>query len=148
MVQAFAAEEYEIERFCQEAEQNRRAKYLAEKVKALQFVVVGFLQAMSVVLLFFLGGWQISQGNLTGSEFISYVAGVAMLIDPIAITTSNYNEFKQGEASVDRIFELMEIQPTVVEKEDAIALPNVTGKVEYRHVSFFLFTRTTCLKKP
>ena len=56
LVQAFAAEEYEIERFTEEAEQNRRAKYLAEKVKALQFVVIGFLYAMSVVLLFFFGG--------------------------------------------------------------------------------------------
>jgi ATP-binding cassette subfamily B protein len=59
-----------------------------------------------------------------------------MLIDPIAHLTSNYNEFKQGQASVDRIFELLAIAPTVVEKENAIALPPVTGKVEYRHVSF------------
>ena len=56
LVQAFAAEEYEINRFSLEAEQNRKAKYLAEQVKALQFVVVGFLEAMSVILLFFLGG--------------------------------------------------------------------------------------------
>jgi ATP-binding cassette subfamily B protein len=58
------------------------------------------------------------------------------LIDPIAHITSNYNEFKQGEASVDRVFELIAIQPTVSEKPDAIALPPVTGKVEYRNVSF------------
>ena len=136
LVQAFVAESYEIQRFAQEAEHNRRAKYLAERLKAVQFVVVGFLQAMSIVFLFFLGGWQISQGNLTGGEFITYVVAVAMLIDPIAHLTSNYNEFKQGQASVDRIFELLAIAPTVVEKENAIALPPVTGKVEYRHVSF------------
>jgi len=136
LIQAFAAEDYEIQRFTHQAEQNRRAKYLAEKIKAIQFVVIGFLQAMSVVLLFVLAGWQISQGNLTGSEFVSYVAGVALLIDPINHLTSNYNDFKQGEASVDRIFELMAVQPTVVEREDAIALPTVTGKVEYRNVSF------------
>lgn len=136
LIKAFVAEEYTIKLFAHEAEQNRRAKYLAEQVKSLQFVVVGFLEAMSVILLFFLGGWQISQGNLTGTQFVSYVAGVALLIDPIAITTSNYGEFKQGEASCDRIFELLEIQPTVVEKSDAIALPSVSGKVEYRHVHF------------
>ncbi len=136
LVKAFAAEEYEIARFVQEAEQNRRAKYLAERVKALQFVIVGFLEAMSILLLFFLGGWQISQGNLTATAFISYVAGVALLIDPIAITTSNYSEFKQGEASCDRIFELLAIQPSVVEKPGAIALPPVSGKVVYRNVTF------------
>ncbi|HLO51781.1 MAG TPA: ABC transporter ATP-binding protein [Kamptonema sp.] len=146
LVKAFAAEGYEINRFVQEAEQNRRAKYLAERVKALQFVIVGFLEAMSVILLFFLGGWQISQGNLTGAGFMSYVAGVALLIDPIAITTSNYSEFKQGEASCDRIFELLAIQPTVVEKTDAIALPPVSGKVEYRKVTFAYQTEKPVLQ--
>ncbi len=136
LVQAFAAEEYAFDRFSQEAERNRQAKYAAERLKAFQFPVVGFLEAMSVLLLFLLGGWQISQGNLTGSSFVSYVAAVALLIDPIAHITSNYNEFKQGEASVDRIFELVAIQPTVVEKPDALALPSVIGKVEYRNISF------------
>jgi ATP-binding cassette subfamily B protein len=136
LVQAFAAEEYEIARFAEEAEHNRQAKYAAERLKAIQNPVVGFLYAMSVLLLFFLGGWQISRGNLTGAEFVSYIAGVGLLIDPIAHITSNYNEFKQGEASVDRIFELVAIQPTVVEKPGAAVLPPVTGKVEYRHISF------------
>ncbi|WP_445245653.1 ABC transporter ATP-binding protein [Microcoleus sp. OTE_8_concoct_300] len=136
LIKAFVAEDYEIARFAEEAEQNRRAKYLSERVKALQFVVVGFLEAMSVILLFFLGGWQISQGNLTGTQFISYIAGVALLIDPIAITTANYGDFKQGEASSDRIFELLAIKPTVVEKPGAIELPPVTGKVEYRNINF------------
>lgn len=136
LVQAFAAEEYEIARFAIEAEHNRQAKYATERLKAIQNPVVGFLYAMSVLLLFFLGGWQISQGNLTGAQFVSFLAGVALLIDPIAHITSNYNEFKQGEASVDRIFELVAIQPTVVENKSAEFLPPVTGKVEYRNISF------------
>jgi len=136
LVQAFAAEDYTLNRFSQEAEHNRKAKYAAEHLKAIQLPLVGFLYAFSVLLLLFLGGWQISVDNLTGSEFVSYLAAVGLLIDPIAHTTSNYNEFKQGEASVDRIFELVAIRPTVVEKPNAIALPPVSGKVEYRHVSF------------
>ncbi|MEG5161535.1 ABC transporter ATP-binding protein [Microcoleus sp. AT3-A2] len=146
LIKAFVAEDYEIARFAEEAEQNRRAKYLSERVKALQFVVVGFLEAMSVILLFFLGGWQISQGNLTGTQFISYIAGVALLIDPIAITTANYGDFKQGEASSDRIFELLAIQPTVVEKSGAIELPHVTGKVEYRNINFAYNSETPILQ--
>ncbi len=136
LVQAFAAEEHELERFCYEAEANRLAKYQAEKAKAFQFVVVGFLLVMTVLFIFFLGGWQISLGNLTGKEFVSYITGVALLIDPITHTTSNYNKFKEGQASVDKIFELLAIQPAVMEKAQAIALPSATGKVEYRAVSF------------
>jgi len=145
LVQAFAAEDYEIRRFVEEAEQNRRVKYLTEKLKAFQFVVVGFLEAMSVIFLFFLGGWQIKEGRLTGAEFVSYVAAVALLIDPIAITTSNYNDFKQGEASVDRVFELLQIKPLVQENPQAKTLEAITGKVEYQDVSFTYPTATETL---
>lgn len=136
LIQAFAAEDYEIKRFSHEAESSRQAKYSAERLKAIQIPVLGFLEAMSGLMLLCVGAWQISQGNLTVAKFFSYLAAVAQLIDPIAHITSNYNEFKQGEASVDRIFEILAIQPTVVEKPNALTLPPVTGKVEYCNVSF------------
>ncbi|MEA5535435.1 ABC transporter ATP-binding protein [Crocosphaera sp. XPORK-15E] len=136
VVQAFAGQDYEVKRFSQEAKQNRQARYKAEKLKATQYPVVGFLEAVSIMSLFLIGGWQISQGNLRSEEFVSYLAAVAILLHPIDLMTSNYNEFKQAEASVDRIFELMAETPTVVEKENALILPQVTGKVEYFDVSF------------
>ncbi len=136
LVQAFAAENYEIARFSREAERSLQAKYLTERIKAIQIPIVGFLEALSALSLLLVGVWQIQKHNLTVTEFFSYLAAAALLIDPIGHTTNNYNEFKQGEASVDRVFELLAIKPTVEEKPDAIALPAVTGKVEYRHVSF------------
>lgn len=136
LLQAFAAEDYMLDRIGREAERNRRARYRTEQLKAIQQPVVGFLEAVSLLLFLLLGGWQVSQGNLTGGQFVSYLTAVLMLIDPISLVTSNYNEFKQGEASIDRIFELLAIQPKVVDKPGAAALPPVTGKVEYRNVSF------------
>ncbi len=136
VVKAFAAQDYEVKRFSQEAEHNRQARYHAEKLKATQYPVVGFLEAISIMLLFLIGGWQISQGNLRSEEFVSYLAAVALLLHPIDLMTSNYNEFKQAEASVDRIFELVERKPSVTESSQGLTLPPVTGKVEYSHVSF------------
>lgn len=147
LVQAFAAEEYTLERFSREAERNRRARFRTEQLKAIQFPVVGFLQAASLLLLLLLGGWQISTKNLTGGEFVSYLTAVAMLIDPIALATSNYNEFKQGEASLDRIFELLDLQPTVTDAAEATILPTVSGKVEYRNVSFAYQAHQPVLKE-
>jgi ATP-binding cassette subfamily B protein len=136
LVQAFAAENYEIARFGYEAERSLKAKYSAERLKAIQIPIIGFLEALSALSLLMVGAWQIYQRNLTVGDFFSYLAAAALLIDPIGHTTNNYNEFKQGEASVDRVFELMAIQPRVVEKRVAIAMPPVKGKVEYRHVAF------------
>lgn len=136
LIQAFSAEDYEVKRFVVSAEANRKAKYSTEIAKALQFVVVGFLEAMSVVLLFYLGAVQIKHAQLTGGEFVSYVAAVALLIDPIAITTSNYNEFKQGQASIDRIFELFTLKPLVYNSPNAQELPPISGKVTYENINF------------
>ena len=136
LVQAFSAQDYENKRFSVEAEQHRIARYKSEQIRALQFFIVGFLQGISVLILFLLGGWQIAQGNLTGPGFVSYVTAVALLIDPISFSTTNYNQFKQTEASVERIFELMAIQPSIVENQEAIKLFSTRGNVEYRDVSF------------
>ncbi|MBD2499590.1 ABC transporter ATP-binding protein [Anabaena azotica] len=136
LIRAFAAEKYEIARFSREAERSFQAKYSTERLKAIQIPIVGFLEALSALSLLMVGAWQIQQNNLTVGEFFSYLAAAGLLIDPIGHVTNNYNEFKQGEASVDRIFELMAMQPTVVEKPSAITLPAVKGKVEYRSVTF------------
>jgi ATP-binding cassette subfamily B protein len=136
LVRAFAAEGYEIDRFTVEAEKNRQAKYRAAWLKAVQYPVVGFLYALVVMLILLMGTWQISQGNLTAAAFGSYVAAALMLIDPVNHFIHNYGEFKQGEASVDRIVELLEIEPAVRELPNARELPPVTGRVEYRQVTF------------
>ncbi|OSO94598.1 LuxR family transcriptional regulator [Cylindrospermopsis raciborskii CENA303] len=136
LIQAFAAEKYEIARFTREAQRTLKAKYSAERLKAIQIPIVGFLEALSALSLIMVGAWQISQGNLTVGEFFSYLAAAALLIDPIGHTTHNYNEFKQGEASLERVFELLLIKPTVIENPIAMTLPNINGKIEYRDVSF------------
>jgi len=136
IIQAFAAESYEIIRFSKEAKNTLKAKYNTERLKAIQIPIIGFLQAISFLLLLFFAAWQISIENLTVGTFFSYLSAAALLIDPVSHTTNNYNLFKEGEASVDRVFELLAIKPAVIEKPDAIPLPPVTGKVEYRNVSF------------
>ncbi|MBW4479570.1 MAG: ABC transporter ATP-binding protein/permease [Tolypothrix brevis GSE-NOS-MK-07-07A] len=136
IIQAFAAEKYEVARFSREADRTMKAKYSGERLKAIQIPIIGFLEAVSILILLFVGGWQIATGNLTVDKFVAFLTAGALLIDPIGHVTNNYNEFKQGEASVDRVFELLAIQPTVEEKNNAIALPDVSGKVEYSHVSF------------
>ncbi|MEO0538138.1 MAG: ABC transporter ATP-binding protein [Cyanobacteria bacterium P01_A01_bin.123] len=136
LIRAFAAEQYAIDCFSEEADRNRQAKYAAEWLKAVQYPVVGFLYALVVILLFLTGSWQIASGNLTGEQLGSYVAAALMLIDPVTHLIDNYGQLKQGEASVDRIFELFEVEPAVRESATAKVLPPIAGKVEYRGVSF------------
>jgi ATP-binding cassette, subfamily B, bacterial len=136
LVKAFAAEAYEQQRFAQLAQQNQQARFAAEQLKALQFPVVAFIQVVGVLFLFGLGAWQIAQGRLTGAAFVSFLTGIALMIEPIQQLTATYNDLKESQASLERVFELLQHQPTVVEGPQAPDLPHVTGKVEYQQVSF------------
>ncbi|HEY9762067.1 MAG TPA: ABC transporter ATP-binding protein [Trichocoleus sp.] len=136
LVRAFAAEDYAIEQFTVEAEKNRQARYQAAWLQSVQYPVVGFLYAFVVMSILLVGTWQISKGNLTGASFGSYVAAALMLIDPVNHFIHNYGQFKQAEASMDRVAELLAIEPAVRELPDAMEMPPVTGKVEYRKVTF------------
>ncbi|MEO1507289.1 MAG: ABC transporter ATP-binding protein, partial [Cyanobacteria bacterium J06633_23] len=136
VVKAFAADEYEVGRFSAVADENRIAKYRAEHLTAIQYPVVGFLEAVGIMFLFLLGGWQIALGSLQPQEFVSFLVAVALLIDPINLVTQHYNSFKQTEASAERVFELFSEQPTLENQPNAGALPSITGKVEYRDISF------------
>jgi ATP-binding cassette subfamily B protein len=136
IVQAFAAQDYEVDRFNQEAEQNRRVRYRAERIKALQYPVVGFLEALSILSLFGVGGWQIASGHLEPQGFVSFLAAVALLLHPIDLVTQHYNEFKQAEASVERVLEVLALTPDLVDSPTAIVLPPVGGEVRFDQVSF------------
>jgi ATP-binding cassette, subfamily B, bacterial len=135
-IQAFAAEDYANFRFGQEAELNYQVKYSTENLKAFQYPIISLIQVVGILFLCILAGWQISLENLTGRDFVSYLIAIALLIDPIAMTTSNFNEIKQAEASVDRVFELFQIPVTIIERPNAIELPRIIGKIDYQHVSF------------
>ncbi len=136
LIQAFAAEDYEIERFAQASAQNRDARYAVAWLQAVQFPVVGFLYAGMIVVLLLVGTWQISIGNLASEGFGTYVINALLLLDPVNHVIQNFNEFKQGEASVDRALELLQLKPLVQDVPDAQPLTEVIGRVTYRDVSF------------
>ena len=143
IVQAFAAQEYEVKRFSERAKLNRDAKYRTEHVTAVQYPVLGFFEALSVMLLFLVGAWQISTGNMAAEEFVTFLTIIAILINPIDLATQQYNLYKQTEASAERVFDLMNLQPTLVEAPDAKPLPAIVGEVDYRNVSFSYRRRLT-----
>jgi ATP-binding cassette, subfamily B, bacterial len=136
LIQAFAAENFNMQQFKEGSEENRRARYNTERARAIQYPVVSFLQVSSILFMFVLASWQISLGQLTVSKFISYLTNIALLIDPINNTTNNFNDFKQGQASIDRILELLAEQPLIQEKTNAIVLPPIAGRVSYHDVTF------------
>jgi ATP-binding cassette, subfamily B, bacterial len=136
LVRAFAAEPWLQQRFETEIDLHRRARYRTQRLLALQYPVVGFLEAAGILAVLLMGAARIQSGDLNGQGFSSYVAALLMLIDPISHLTTNFNEFQQGQASLRR---LREIEQQAVEPPDrpqALSLGQVAGELTLEKVNF------------
>ena len=136
LVRAFAAEPWLQHRFEIEIDLHRRARYRTQRLLALQYPVVGFLEAAGILTVLLMGAARIQNGGLTGQGFSSYVAALLMLIDPISHLTTNFNEFQQGQASLRRLREIELEAVEAPDRDDAEPLEQVAGALELKQVSF------------
>ena len=136
LVRAFAAEPWLQERFETEIDLHRRARYRTQRLLALQYPVVGFLEAAGILAVLLMGAARIQSGDLTGQGFSSYVAALLMLIDPISHLTTNFNEFQQGQASLRRLREIEQEAVEPPDHADAAPLGRVAGELLLEQVSF------------
>ncbi len=136
LVRAFAAEPWLQRRFDTEIDLHRRARYRTQKLLALKYPVVGFLEAAGILAVLLMGAARIQAGELTGQGFSSYVAALLMLIDPISHLTTNYNEFQQGQASLRRLRQIEQEAVEPPDRADARALGQVHGELVLEGVGF------------
>jgi ATP-binding cassette subfamily B protein len=95
--------------------------------------------------LLLIGAWRIQSGQLNGQGLSSYVAALLMLIDPIAHLTTNFNEFQQGQASLQRL-RAIEAEPVEApDRSNAHPLQMVRGQLQLQGVSFGYDSRTPVL---
>jgi ATP-binding cassette subfamily B protein len=136
LVRAFAAEPWLQQRFEEEIDLHRRARYRTQRLLALQYPVVGFLEAAGILAVLLIGAARIQAGGLDAQGFSSYVTALLMLIDPISHLTTNFNEFQQGQASLRRLREIEREPVEAPDRPDAQPLGQVAGSLELRNVSF------------
>jgi len=136
LVRAFAAEPWLQQRFEIETDLHRRARYRTQRLLALQYPVVGFLEAAGILAVLLMGAARIQSGDLNGQGFSSYVAALLMLIDPISHLTTNFNEFQQGQASLRRLREIEQEAVEQPDRPDARPLGAVAGELRLEQVSF------------
>ena len=136
LVRAFAAEPWLQQRFETEIDLHRRARYRTQRLLALQYPVVGFLEAAGILAVLLMGAARIQSGDLTGQGFSSYVAALLMLIDPISHLTTNFNEFQQGQASLRRLRQIEQEAVEPPDRPDARPLGTVDGELVLEQVSF------------
>jgi len=134
-IRAFAAETWIENRFYKRLIANKKAKYKTLKLLAFQHPVVGFVEAFGILGILGIGAARINQGLLTSEEFSSFFAAILMLIDPISHISTNFNDYKQAEASIKRLKSINQ-EPLEDDKENSRRISNFEGKISFKKVNF------------
>ena len=134
-IRAFAAENWIENRFQKRLGANKKAKYKTLKLLAFQHPVVGFVEAFGILAILGLGAARINLGLLTSEEFSSFFAAILMLIDPISHVSTNFNDYKQAEASIKRLKNINQA-PIEDNKKNLTRILNIEGEICFKKVNF------------
>tara|TARA_B100000700_G_scaffold109579_1_gene123520 strand:+ start:30 stop:1769 length:1740 start_codon:yes stop_codon:yes gene_type:complete len=146
MVKAFAVEEWLQNNFEKQVELHKEAKYKMLRLVALQHPIVGLIEIFGILSILTIGTFRIQNGGISSQEFGSFFTAIIMLIDPISHITTNYNELKQGEASLRRLNEITE-NPIEISTSNNKEIHNkINGSIKLKNIFFSYDNNNQVLK--
>ncbi|XP_052172426.1 ABC transporter B family member 29, chloroplastic [Diospyros lotus] len=134
-VKASSAELSETVRFQRLAHADMSERLKKRKMKALVPQILQLLY-FGALLLLCVGSKVVLGGSFDSCGMVSFITSLVFLIEPIQGVGKAYNELKQGEPAIERLFDLTRFQPKVIERPDAIHLEYVNGGVKFCDISF------------
>ena len=138
IVKGFNAEEKLSRKFTQSTSKFRRLMTAVLQRKGLASPFSEFLGVAVVITVLWYGGSLVlgKESSLTPQEFMGYIGLFYTIINPIkSITTVNYSIIK-GNASAERVFEILETENPIIEKTDAIIKTDFENDVSLENISF------------
>ena len=136
MVKAFAVEAWLQDDFDKQVKLHKEAKYKMLRLVALQHPIVGLIEIIGILGILTIGTYRIQTGGMSNEEFGSYFTALIMLIDPISHITTNYNELKQGQASLRRLNEITNKPIEISSSDRGITPDRIDGKLSFKDVCF------------
>ena len=82
------------------------------------------------------GSRAVIEGTLTPGELVSFLIYTMMVASPIAAFTGIYSQFQRAMGASERVFELLDTPPEMIDAADAADLPPIAGEVSFEDVSF------------
>jgi ABC-type multidrug transport system fused ATPase/permease subunit len=136
VVRAFGQEPRHRRRFAQLNDDNRSANMRTVRLNAAYFPSVELMSALATVGILVYGGYQAIAGDVTIGVLVAFVAALNNFFDPIQQLSQLYTTYQSGMAALDKIFELLDESPDVVDRRGALTLPRLEGRLDFEHVSF------------
>ncbi len=136
VVKAFARERYEINRFSELTYQVFSGELSAAKLGSLYRPIMQFITYSASIIIWLVGGWQILQGELTLGILFEFQYYMVRFFGPVRTLCEMNERFIRAGTSAERVFEILDTPPTVSDRDDAQAIDNIRGDIEFREVFF------------
>jgi len=137
VIKALCRERENLEEFSELTDQMYDASYRAAWLSALFLPTVQLISAVALGAIVWYGGLQTQFGTMTVGGIQAFVGYVTFMLWPIQDLARVYAEMQQTIASAERVFSLIDAQPEVADRPDAVDPGTIAGDVIFDHVDFW-----------
>jgi ATP-binding cassette subfamily B protein len=135
IVKAFAREEYQLHRFQRAVARVFDQSIYSTKLQAFFSPLLGLLPQLSIALVLLIGGREVIANNLSLGDFTAFYTYAVMLAGPMRMLGMTMGMAQRAVASGNRLFEILDREPSIQSPPGAPALPEGGGRVELRDVT-------------
>lgn len=136
VAKSFTNEEYEIDKFNEGNRAFSEARKESYKVMAEFISGIGIMSNILNLLVISVGGYFVYSKVIDLGDLFAYTLYVNFFMQPIRRLTEFTQQLQDGMTGFERFTEIMDIEPDIVDKDDAVELDNVKGRIEFKDVSF------------
>jgi subfamily B ATP-binding cassette protein MsbA len=136
LIKSSANEEYEIERFSQRNQKNMQANLRTVQLWSAFAPVIDFMNNLGNIIILVYGSWEVMHARMSIGELTAFLAYLNQINQPAKRFSRIMNVLQKGATALERVFETLDTQPEVVEKSNAIELPEIKGHVLFDNVEF------------
>jgi len=136
VVRSFGQEPVHEAQFAGLNEDNLEANMVTVRLNAMYFPGVEMLSGLALALIVLYGGYQAIDGHITVGTVVAFVATLSFLFEPIQQLSQLYTTYQSGMAALEKIFQLLDTEPTLEDRPNAPALGPIRGEIDFEDVSF------------
>jgi ATP-binding cassette subfamily B protein len=137
VIKAFVRAEHENQRFESANDDFTERNIQVMQWMALFFPILTLLVNIGIVIVFWSGGIQANTGNLSVGEIVAFTNYLLTTMTPLTIMAMLSNVLAAGNASAERVGEVLETIPEVLDASEAQTLPaDIRGRIVFENVSF------------
>ncbi len=136
LIQIFAREEAKYNQFAESTQDLYNSRMREIMVFAIFRPLIDFTANLALTIVLYRGAHSVLEGVLTVGTMYVFTSYIRSFFEPIQELTEQFSTLQNAFASAEKIFTLLDEDNPIKEKNDPVILPEVKGKIEFRHVWF------------